>query len=738
MWMIHVDFEVPGFGEFAATPEASAGGGVMLTQSSQAAMPDRGTTGLAVAMSVGDDAAYLEHDLGEAKTQLSTRVMLNPATAADGSVVIMRGLSEDNDRSFDVVFDPVTRRVHAEIGETVSLESWPLEALHWHCVELTLDLQSGEATLWVNGQSADAAADLADVASVRRVRLGAVEKQTATAGTLHLDEWVLGDAYVGPVAVQPTSIHSDDAKRWLVIYNREQADSVSWAEHYRQTHSVPYANLLGLSLSEQEIISEAAYQAMAEHVAEHLQRNGLDEVVLGILCGHGVPGAFERDADGELESVASHLARIDGDLTAVAQPLWDGEIVRPTRENLSGVRLTARIDGPTLAFSTQRVDRAAALTQQSLGDDDHTDPGHSAALWIDPHGGASPPYQPRTSALLAWLPGVARQAMRLPLETTDDQTEANPAFTSIDHDGFFWGWSQPTVPAGFFAEPAGQRVFAMQIGFEFATGGLLRDVAAESWVMRSLTAGYAATAGSLRSHTASFVPRGERFFEALSRGWSLGEAWLLASVWLRTPLCLIGDPLMRVNMPRGGWNIYRGEHDLVSTDFAEPIAKLREPQRRWPIHAAHQPRDGETATYVVRHVDEHGREEKSATHVRVRRDGDQLVVLPSQPSWPAAGGWRPQRRDDGWRINAVWPARFDQLGVTKLALERQAEGEAVQVVQEHEPAGDASRATWDQPSAGVTERFRIRVIAPGGSSEAGPWSAWLERREQPTTQLQWM
>jgi hypothetical protein len=241
---------------------------------------------------------------------------------------------------------------------------------------------------------------------------------------------------------------------------------------------IPCANLLGLSLSLDETISTAAFDAFKQAVDDYLSDNGLQDDVLGIVCGHGVPGYYTVSQ--LTESVVVHLQRSDGIELPVGNPLIDQALARPSAMNLSGHRMTARMDAPTLIEAVTQHERAQAIETTGLGD------GEQATLYLDPvtTGTAEQSYM---QDMIDWAQSVQPQLLRLPMAKTEPtDPEAEVTFDTISNDGFFWGWRAEQPSPGFFGTPAGKRAICVQLNDMAATAPTLRDAQSTSWALAAM------------------------------------------------------------------------------------------------------------------------------------------------------------------------------------------------------------------------------------------------------------
>lgn len=680
--------------------------GVMLEQAKVAGFPDRGETGLRVVLAQGDGGSYVSRDLGGGRSVLWGRVMLGPGTAAGGGVSLAGGVSAAGEPVWSLRYEPDARRVRLLVADGPGLSA-ELDALPWQAVSWRVDRLAGEAELHVGGVLRSATEAVAtDGLATAKVWLGGMFKDPASTGEVYLDEWAIGASRLGPVVVEPGGEYADDPARWLVVYNRAVADSAVWAERYRAARGVPYANLLGLELGESETISEAQYAELATAVNDYLAWTGLDERVMGVLLGYRVPG-YVRVND-VLESAAAMMHAGWTHWGSAWNPLAEDALPneRLTKAALGEVRLTARIDGATLADATALIGRAEALMAEGLGD------GEDAALWVDP--------LDEHDAVHDWAASVDRMRLRLPMTVVEPGEDAS----GVQGDGFFWSWSLGDA-AGVFASAGGRRVLSVQTSPGGATATTLRSGGSANWIEAPLSAGYAAAGASARPFTLSGLPLARPMFEALRRGWTLAEAWLLALPRLREGLYLVGDPLLRVDLPRAGWDVFGPLSRLEELDASNPSWAGRASETSVALPEELRPGPGGEALYVVRQVDEAGRAEASSEPVRVVRSDGEAKRPAELPAWPGWGGWRPWLEAGRVVLRAVWEAPLSATGAAEVALLGEVDGaaEAVLAVAKLDPRERVVELRLPRPTASA--RYRWRVRSADGVERATPRSAWV-------------
>ncbi len=696
--------------------------GSVVSQSVVAAFPDQpvpGGSGLLVTMGVGSGGDHIEHDCGVELSILHTRVLFNPVDANSGTVALLVGLDLGSIETFRAIYDTDTRVLDLKLATGESITHTLLAGLPWHCIEIRIDSNNGQAELWINGESAGTLTGSFGALATRRLRLGAVFKDISTNGQLYLDEWLTAVDYIGPVVVDPVSPHANDPARWLVLFNTSEADSVTWAEGYRQARGIPFANLLGLNLSTAETIDTTQWLSLFNAIESYLTRNRLADSVLGLLLGYRVPGYVDFGGSGLIDSVPALLHHTS--TTPLSNPLSvDGTPTRPTKNNLSGFRLTARIDGLTLADADALVSRADTIISSGLGD------GASSTVWLDPYTTPGPGTDPHIVSMSQWAGSVDRMRTRLPLQlsaATDPQQEVQ--FGQIQDDGFFWGWSEAAPSTGFFGTTGGDRVFCFQLHTISATAPTLRSGSANNWAGAAIVSGYASVAGSSRPYSVSAVPLVRPFFEGLRQGWTLGEAWFVANPVPGEGLFLVGDPLMTVKLPQAGWDIFGPFARLEEADPSMPSLALREDELSASMTGQLLPIVSDEAVYLIRHVDQSGRSEAGTRVVRVQNVTGQAMLPPLAPVWPDVAGWRVPIEDGLTRPSVAWERAVDTNRVQTVDLEGEIDGGPAQVLQSITPMQDDRSIELPQGLPGQSVRYRWVIHSTEGASMRTPWSEMI-------------
>ena len=514
----------------------------------------------------------------------------------------------------------------------------------------------------------------------------------------------------------PTRDDAADPARWLVVFNSDHAESEDWAEAYRVARGVPQANLCGLSLPLSETIDLAGYHALRDAVLGYLDSGGLGEQVVGLLLGLGVPGYVDMPNGGGRIAVASLLHTAASDDRAVINPLHrDPPGQRPKASMFSGLWLTGRIDGAGLPDAVALIDRGTALMNEPIKSDS------GAKVWIEPVPEAEGMNPLFTTPTLVWVDGPGPGKLRVPIEIHEGST-----VESVRDDLCCWGWGGGEPPAGFFAKQAGRRGVCVQLRPTDPPSADIRRLGAPHWLRRAIDAGYAAAAASSRDYPMSALPQTGVFFEAMRRGWTLAEAWLVCQPFLRTGMQMIGDPLLTIGFPKAGYNLYGPAPDLESIDLTQPALRLPDNAESVELEPRLLPGNSAVHHYLLRRVDHQGREDGGTSSVAVQVVGGAARRPAPRPCWPDEPGWPVAVIDGAIRAVAWWATGADARRIDRLVLEGESADGGVVEMWAGLP-GRVSRCTVVEAAFPVgVARVRWRVMQDDGVESAGPWSAEIE------------
>lgn len=723
MKIVHIDFEVPNWSEVPIAPA-----GVVLSQVAGEGYPGLGTVAMRAAVVAGNTVEAVSFPIGNQLAVLAIRFVFNASSLAGGNITVLDIESPSGVVLGRIVVDPIAGTVALQGGPNLSLAASYAKAISWHCVEVNLELTNNHVILLVDGLvRAEVNLNLGSF-DPDHILFGVTAKDENTSGILDLDEFIVSSEAIGVANVAPQSEYAESPERWLALYNRDDADSSAFAQAMHDRRGIPYANLIGLALPSTESITGSQFTAIRSEVAAYLDRNGLRPSIMGIICGHGVPGRID-DGGGASQSVSSMLST-DADPVDPTNPL--GGIIPTSRlvvEQLNEVRLGARFDGATLASSIALLDRGDSLASADLNE-------QNCGVYLDLYGGKGPSGSAAVSSLEQWRGSLNQQHLRLPLLTpSESDPGSNVNFTSIAADGFFWGWSQATVQAGFFADPPGVRIAAVQIEEAADALGLLRTGDANEFGAQAIASGYAVAVAATMTSGMGAIPDAATFFEALRLGWTIAEAWHLARPMLGDPFTLVGDPFLRIMIPKEGFDLYGGAGEIDAQDTDKPIAYMPPTASLDMVPASALPADGQVCSFAHRRTGADGRAEASWRWQRLRRVGDLLLLRPGDPAWPRRTGWSPRTTELRLSFAFVWggpPVRSNSITVE---LVQETEGLEEIVLASAELGASQRRwlVTTSLPS--TPTRFRLRMITQDGVVEEGPWSVWLSHTVPATSSL---
>ncbi|HVP11887.1 MAG TPA: dockerin type I domain-containing protein, partial [Phycisphaerae bacterium] len=359
----------------------------------------------------------------------------------------------------------------------------------------------------------------------------------------------------GATDVPPTERTADMPDSWLVLYDTNMPDSVTWANWYAAQWGIPPANLLGLDASPNEhLTTQASAEGQIIGPVRSLFDNNpsFEAHIMGILVGYGLPGHYATPLSGPpggyfIPDALEDMYDDDlppGPLSYGGQqgynshdnPQFQGLMLppegRPTKAWMEPHRyMVARIDAPTLAAAMAMTTRAKWISS----------PNHYIAgelLYYDYLDPALP------SGRWQWLQwAVEEPALAdLPWTPFDERTQQAPS------DAMRFGTYGITgrTDQRLRSPDAGSRILA----FDYDSWGAttVRSTTAEGgrFVPNAIDAGYAAAIGSTGEPGCCLGPCPETIFAALREGWTLGESFHIADVYDDWMWTLVGDPLLRV------------------------------------------------------------------------------------------------------------------------------------------------------------------------------------------------
>ncbi|MEQ9454372.1 MAG: hypothetical protein RLN76_07250 [Phycisphaeraceae bacterium] len=678
-----------------------------MLQSVEAAYSDRGEVG--VRITLDDDLRGVGHglSLGGDQDVIHTRLVIRARMLTGGRVTVLAA-ADSNGVVWWLELDGQAKHLKLVLGNGETL-TWLIDqGPSWAAVEVKSDAVLERVTLWVNGvKQGDVA--LPGLLALKNLDLGSLWRDEQAAGWIDVDEWVIATAYIGPLVVPATSEGVGDPARWLVLYRVSDADSVAWAEEYAIRRKVPYANLIGLDVPADESVDVAGYASVLNQLKDYLDLNGLRDQVAGVLVGYGVPGYVELTPDVERLPLGSMLANDAGDLTPVTNPVYGAEGEGLDASSLSGLRLSARVDGASIAEATAILDRADGVMAGSLIAD------QLASIWVDTVGPAAAALTEVSARHEAFVASDTARSTRLPVRVGDGQSSG--VQSRLQHDAIVWNGLGGALPSGYFGDPAGPRALLVQAGVSaYPLVSLREDVLGSAWAIESLSAGYAAIGGASMTSTIGDIPDLATVIDRLTRGWTLAEAWYAGQARLQTEFCLAGDPLMCVPMDQSGWDVVSASGGALSgqrviavrseiTTFDdEALTEGAIEDKRWLVLA----RDGQ------------GNLADGVRGINIAHDGAGWVDAGVSWVWPTEEGWPLEISETSVRGVVIWPCGLTVAGVLGVTVEIEADGSITERKLRVERTAD--RVAFEEELMPIGSRLRLRIRMASGIERWTPWS----------------
>ena len=361
----------------------------------------------------------------------------------------------------------------------------------------------------------------------------------------------------------------------VVIYNTRLAESRDVAEHYAEVRHVPAGQVLGVDLTDAEVVSRAEFRdrlqlpltkMLTERKLWVLEattnapaapdpgqiKNGViqSRIRYAVLC-YGLPLKIAEDPDLR-ESGAGRVqdelrrngAAVDSELACLPllagnMPLTGpvlnphyGSTNAPALDPTNGVLLVTRLDGPTAAIARALVDKAVQAETDGLW----------GRAYFDLRGLTNGPYLPGDYEIR----GASEICRQLGFETVvDARSNTFPAGFPLSQVALYAGWDDEHV-SGPFALPTVEFMpGAFAYHLHSFTAMTLRSTD-RHWAGPLLARGVTATMGCVDEPYLQLMPDMAVFFdEFVNLGFSYGEAAYGCQRFLSWQTAVIGDPLYR-------------------------------------------------------------------------------------------------------------------------------------------------------------------------------------------------
>jgi len=320
----------------------------------------------------------------------------------------------------------------------------------------------------------------------------------------------------------------------FIVYRENDADSELLADYYLAKYDLDGSNKIGVPCSLTEILP--SYEDFQAEVEDSIKAV-IDADTSVIVLGMNVPGGFHDG--GDIISSTSRISRINHTFSKKTfNPLFDRkEMYEYGSRALNVALICSRIDGPTLESAKAIIDNGENLKNQIY---------MNGAFILDPYATVtnSKEEQYREDLLYAANNSIPRTNVRL-ISTILIDPYLDPVIPYQQKDSINWGLFQDRSTESFFRNTDTQRIFFYNADFDGAFS--VRDLDSETWCRLALNGGYATCAGAMSSPTTEGYLRPTPFVESLIKGFSIGEAYILSSLYLDWTITLFGDPLNTVS-----------------------------------------------------------------------------------------------------------------------------------------------------------------------------------------------
>lgn len=685
-------------------------------------------------MEAGTDGQALTHSFSTGDNHFEAVCLCAPQPNLAGpGFVLLRGFDTLGNESVRLTVMPddqaVQLTVHPSHGNPVQLTALIPAVPRWVSIGFTvIDSPSPTAALKINGLTTSSLPLPEPPLATQTVQIGVCLKHHDTAGTLDLDQAILSQALLlNPIPLPPiTTEHADDPARWLVIYNTDLVDSVSWADHYREARGVPHANLLGLPLPTTPSINDAQYQTLRASVIDYLDTNKLRDRILGLLTGFGVPALVQLPPSELPLPTANLLASDAEDFAPVDNPIHTpsgtagnpaSNLQRATAKALAApsgspnpLRLSASIDAPDLNQALAITTHAIQISEQGLSAD------IPDRIWIDPYPdplGSDPAIQQQ---LLNYWQSIHGGALRLPITLAEppDASQTAKRFDDLTDDTISLTLRSDSPLPTLFGASSASRACSLNLHLNPpAPITSFRDTPVNNWLQAPLSAGYAAAIAPVLNSSPAYRPDPVTLFDALRQGFCLAEAFAVSLPALRTGYLLLGDPLLSIPFPQSGYDRFGPFPESTTFQTLDPNGPLHR------MHAAENPFDlssSDTAEgrYLIRRVDRHG-----------RSDAGLLTTMTAEtsstpaPAWPDTPGWPVLRLGPQVLLGLVLISAPSPQ--TQITLEQDPSPEGVLPTPVVITPGQ-TRLLYPLPVPSEPTRFRWTLTEPGRAPISSAWS----------------
>lgn len=358
-----------------------------------------------------------------------------------------------------------------------------------------------------------------------------------------------------------TELHNITADNVVFCYRQGDSESLEVAEYYSTARGLPSDQLIPLSCSADNSISESDFVNTIEQPllsalgnfqgASSAGGTGGERAIWVVILGFHVPNVYVRDSDNANIAIASRLHRLSHVVDYKLKNFTYNRIGNWKyfdTDDADSITITAVIDGPTKDDAIALIDRSLDVDNQNF---------ITGTIFIDPYGKKTTTTQLDFQSDILDFVNNELSNLGLSSEVVVDTQDPyiDPIVSIFSRDAFYWGWFIPRYSKDLFLSQSDKRVFLYNADNDSAadiTQSFDEVNGSDPWCNLAINIsnpGYAACAGAVEDPGEDAYLRPRPFFEALHRGATLGEAFLYSSPFIDWKIFLIGDPLLVVNFP---------------------------------------------------------------------------------------------------------------------------------------------------------------------------------------------
>jgi len=362
-----------------------------------------------------------------------------------------------------------------------------------------------------------------------------------------------------------------NSEHTIICYRATDRDSYDVAIQYMNFYNMSLEQVIPIPCSDNEILEDygAFYNEVELPVASAI--TALDRDIYVIILGYNIPGGFYDGVD--IISSTSRVARLDYDFEKFQRSfLFDRQQYSDYDEiDRDHSYIVARIDGPTKEDAIEIITNSErASAQANPVGRFYLDMGYNITDDI---------YKDDLLMFSDRIPKLTGLEVFRTLSV--QEYEPDDIFPFAEDDAIFWGFFDYPIDASFFHDNVLPRYFFYNSENSSALG--IRNIDTNNWLSLAIHSGYPSGAGLLSpmrytgpDPASSGMLKPAPFFDALLRGKTMGESYILGLEFYDSPMTFIGDPLLKIPFSGSVDNISIENINDNNTEWVELINEISE------------------------------------------------------------------------------------------------------------------------------------------------------------------